>query len=520
MQKTISQDLDFGFIEFAEQELGFNLYPWQCDTLQPFDDASLKLIRVSLRTPNGSGKSAVIIPALVLGWLAMYPQGRVVLTTADGRQLDGQVMPAIEAHRLRFPDWKFIERHIETPTGGRFDAFTTDDAGRAEGWHKLNDTTGPLLVIADEAKTVPEQIFSALDRCTYNAMLIASSPGRTSGRFYESQVRTDLDYIKVSIGLLDCPHIKQDKIDRIIAEHGKDSSFTRSTLHGEFMISEDESKFDRVGLEQLMIMAKAGHGMAKLGVIENYRATGSPVFMPAAEGAWLWMDEAPEHSREYLIACDPNTCEQAEGTNSRDNTACVVLRKGYTSSTGIEYKDMVVACLHWKGGVKWDSDILSERIVALSKFYGGCMIVVESNNFGGAVIKDLQKLNANLWRRTKIDDINPNKQVRIYGFLTTQRTREHWVQAVTIAIRDQSFICRYLPAVNEFATFIVLESGRSEAQQGCHDDWVSAIGIGLSVQCWTKFFGSVSGSRESSRLYSGVTSQANSMAGCQFGVCG
>jgi hypothetical protein len=63
--------LDFGFIEFAEQELGFNLYPWQCDTLQPFDDASLKLIRVSLRTPNGSGKSAVIIPALVLGWLAM-----------------------------------------------------------------------------------------------------------------------------------------------------------------------------------------------------------------------------------------------------------------------------------------------------------------------------------------------------------------------------------------------------------------------------------------------------------------
>lgn len=228
-------DVETSFISFAEEELGLHLYPWQCDVLEPFDEASEHLVQVSLATPNGSGKSAICIPALVLGWLALYPKGRVVLTTADGKQLDGQVMPAIESFRSRFPSWTFIEREVRTDTGGRFVAFTTDQAGRAEGWHKLDDNEGPLLIIADEAKTVSDEIFSAIDRCTYNALLLTSSPGRMSGRFYTTQTDATLGFVRIRVGLKDCPHITQDKIDRIIAQHGANSPFTRSALHGEFL---------------------------------------------------------------------------------------------------------------------------------------------------------------------------------------------------------------------------------------------------------------------------------------------
>lgn len=228
-------ELETSFIYFAEETLGMSLYGWQSDTVEEFDDASRALVQVSLATPNGSGKSSIVIPTLVLGWLAMYPRGRVVLTTADGKQLDGQVMPAIESHRAKFPEWKFIEREIETPTGGRFVAFTTDQAGRAEGWHKLDDLDGPLLMIVDEAKTVPDDIFQAVARCTYNALLLTSSPGRMSGKFYDSQFKPEMGFRRISVGLKDCPHIGQDKIDRIIAEYGPNSPFTRSTLHGEFV---------------------------------------------------------------------------------------------------------------------------------------------------------------------------------------------------------------------------------------------------------------------------------------------
>jgi len=227
--------IESSLITFAEETLGLDLYPWQSAALVPFDEASARLVQVSLATPNGSGKSAVVITALVLGWLTLYPKGRVVLTTADGKQLDGQVMPAIESHRAKFSEWEFQSRRVSTPTGGAFIAFTTDQAGRAEGWHKLDDIEGPLLMIVDEAKSVPEDIYTALDRCTFNALLLASSPGRMHGSFYDSQFNPDLGFVRLSVGLKDCPHITQDKIDRIVAKYGPNSPFTRSALHGEFI---------------------------------------------------------------------------------------------------------------------------------------------------------------------------------------------------------------------------------------------------------------------------------------------
>lgn len=228
-------DVETSLLTVAEKVLGLKLYDWQCDVIEPFDEISERMVQVSLATPNGSGKSAVCIPALVLGLLMIYPKMRVVLTTADGKQLDGQVMPALESHRAKFPDWTFIEREIRTPTGGRFVGMTVTDEGRAEGWHKLNDEEGPLVIIVDEAKTVKDSLFSSIDRCTYNGIFICSSPGKMSGRFYESQFKPELGYHAVAVGLKDCPHITQDKIDRIIATHGPNSPFTQSALHGRYI---------------------------------------------------------------------------------------------------------------------------------------------------------------------------------------------------------------------------------------------------------------------------------------------
>jgi hypothetical protein len=230
-----AEDIETTFIWFAETILGEHLYEWQEDVVSWFDNLSLEMVLGSIATPNGSGKSSKLIPTLVLGLLFFYPNARVVLTTADGKQLDGQVMPAINAHRAKFPDWKFIEREVITPTGGRFIGFTTTESGRAEGWHKLDDDDGPLLIIVDEAKSVDEGIFQAIHRCTYNGLLLTSSPGKMTGQFYESQFKPELGFNALRVGLKDCPHITPDKIDRILKMYGPNSPYTRSTLHGEFL---------------------------------------------------------------------------------------------------------------------------------------------------------------------------------------------------------------------------------------------------------------------------------------------
>jgi hypothetical protein len=253
-------------------------------------------------------------------------------------------------------------------------------------------------------------------------------------------------------------------------------------LHGEFMLAQGEARFDRAGLEHLASMVREPHGT--YGRLERAHATGAVAFFPDDDG-WLWLDETPLPRRSYLMFCDPNTCEQGAGTSDRDKTACGILRDGYLDEAGRAHPTTLAAALHWPGGVQSDSDVLARRMALLADFYGGAMAVVEANNFGSALMKDLAHEGVALWRRTKVDDVNPSKELKIHGYLSTGRSREWWVQKCAAVIREQEFCCRYPPAVEEFQTFVTKASGRTEALEGCHDDWVAGIGIGLVVACYS-----------------------------------
>lgn len=238
---TPPDDIETSPLWFAEVKLGTKLYDWQAEILEYFDSPSTR-IKASLCTPNGAGKSERIVACLALWWLTVNKRGKVVITTRDSKQLDNQIQPALRNHQGKFEGWKFIDREITTPTGGRCVLFTTDEPGRAEGWHKENDLDGPLLIIVDEAKSVPQEIFQAIDRCTFNALLYVSSPGVRSGRFFDT-FSGSMGFHTVKVGLKDCPHISKDRIDDIIQTYGSDHPFTQSTLHGEFMDEDAENIF-------------------------------------------------------------------------------------------------------------------------------------------------------------------------------------------------------------------------------------------------------------------------------------
>ena len=246
-------------VGFAMKYLGISqLYKWQRIVLSWFENTTV-LLKASLCTPNGAGKSAFINAILALWWITVHPQGIVVITTKDSKQLDNQLWPAIERHKGKFPGYDFIERMVRNGTGGFIIGFTTDDPGRAEGWHKLDDRCGPLLIIGDEAKSIADAINMALDRCTYNAKLLTSSPGLTEGFFYESQTSqaaenynakglekvgpNPMGFKAMRVGLVDCPHVPKSRIDNIISSYGPDYWFTRSTLHGEFTDVDSDTLF-------------------------------------------------------------------------------------------------------------------------------------------------------------------------------------------------------------------------------------------------------------------------------------
>lgn len=225
------------------QALGLRPYQWQLRGVLPLapENATRRRQKIVICGPNGSGKSSVEIPWATYYWHHRFRRGKVVSTSASQRQLAGQLWPAIDGYRRIFPTYHYRQNpySFSTPDGGSFVGFSTDDARLAEGYHRGQADDEPLLMIVDEGKSVPDPIFDAIEKCTYDVLLVISSCGRKQGRLWELMQPDRDDIIQIQVGLKDCPHIPQEKIDDIIRTYGLNHPFTRSTLFGEFMHVDD-----------------------------------------------------------------------------------------------------------------------------------------------------------------------------------------------------------------------------------------------------------------------------------------
>lgn len=221
---------------------------WQKRTLDLLDRNGA---RVSLRTANGSGKTSTIVSGSILAHMTLLPNSLVISTAGVNRQVRSQLWPELERHASKFSDWQFNRGSltITAPNGSRYVGFTTDDAGKAEGWHGKDAEglveagtieamvaahKGPLYIIVDEAKSIPAAIFEAFDRCTYQRILYCSSPGASEGEFYKSQTHPAYPFTRVVVPARLCPHADHQKNAQTIAKRGKDHPLVRSSIFAEF----------------------------------------------------------------------------------------------------------------------------------------------------------------------------------------------------------------------------------------------------------------------------------------------
>jgi hypothetical protein len=279
-------------VGFCEGILGYpKLYGWQCDAINPFllsTGPKAQMIQVAVMSPNEGGRSSLIVSGVASWWLALHKRGKVGITTADQKQLNEQIIPALEVN-VKKMGWHSVMSpyyRITTDDGGRLIAFTTDDAGRVEGLHKGDDIEAPLLWIIDESKNVKEPIFTGVDRCSYNAKLLSSSPGLKHGTFFKAFTEHREQYICIQAGLKDCPHISRDKVDRIISTYGIDHPFTRSSVFGEFM---DQDEVDRYILSDTDLQR----------CIQN-----PPPFKPGF--VWVFCDFGGGHDENVIVKRDGN----------------------------------------------------------------------------------------------------------------------------------------------------------------------------------------------------------------------
>jgi phage terminase large subunit len=238
---TLAQKLDLSPAYFAWRHLGLDLYGWQIDALEKISCRGQGVMHggppTTLCAANGSGKTQHVIAASILWFMNTFPRGRCPVTSGSWMQVEKQLFPALHAFRGHplFRGWQFNQTEIRTPQGGQVIGFSTDNAGRAEGWHPgAGQDEDPVFYVVDEAKTVPDGIFEAIGRCTLRFHLLASSPGAPRGKFFRSHHQEAGMHRTVKATSFDCPHISPEKIERDRRLYGDDHPLFRSMHLAEF----------------------------------------------------------------------------------------------------------------------------------------------------------------------------------------------------------------------------------------------------------------------------------------------
>src|SRR3979490_1192224 len=117
--------------DFIAKFTGFPPYDWQAGVSDALTPVGAK---VCLRAANESGKTSTAVPPNICYDLLGFPQATVVVTSSSWTQVIQQVLPAVKRFGRQL-QWKINKDYIETPTGGRVVAISTDDPGKFEGFH-------------------------------------------------------------------------------------------------------------------------------------------------------------------------------------------------------------------------------------------------------------------------------------------------------------------------------------------------------------------------------------------------
>jgi hypothetical protein len=137
---------------------------------------------------------------------------------------------------------------------------------------------------------------------------------------------------------------------------------------------------------------------------------------------------------------------------------------------------------------KPNPDDYADMLVGVGKEYGNCMIVVENNNIGYAVLKRMKDSGYNnIYHTTKtshdfVDPLTADYQSNVIaGFTTSSKTRPLVIAKMEEFMRNKLIKIPSSRLLSEMKTFI-WHHGKPQAMRSYNDDLVMSFAIG----CWVR----------------------------------
>jgi len=425
----------------------FKTYDYQDDLIRDFNDYRFNIILKARQLGISTITAAYIV------WMMLFHRDKNILIMATKFSTAANLVKKVKAIIRNVPPWLQIAKvsidnraSFELDNGSQIKASSTSfDAGRSEALS---------LLVVDEAAHVDglDELWTGLypTLSTGGRCISLSTPNGVGNWFHQTYIdaeenKNDFHNIK----LLWDVHPERDQ-----------AWFENETknMSSRQIAQELECNFNTSG-ETVINPADLKH-LSNLIAEPKYRTGFDRNF-------WIWEEFKPENS--YLLSADV-----ARG-DGKDYSVFLVF-KLETMEIVAEYQGKIAP------------DIFASILIDAGKEYGNCMIIVENNSVGFAVLEKLKDVNyPNIYHSIKstheyVDQLTAESRTNaIAGFTTSSKTRPLIIAKFEEFIRNKLITMYSSRLWNELTTF-VWNNGRPEAMRSYNDDLVICCAIG----CWVR----------------------------------
>ncbi len=232
-------------VAFVKEVLGVEPDGWQAEFLSAIASGER---RISIRSGHGVGKSSSASWAMIWYVLTRYPV-KVVVTAPTSAQLYDALFAEAKRWVKELPkalgDLLEVKQERIELKASPTEAFISARTSRAEQPEALQGIHSEhVLLIADEASGVPEQVFEAAagSMSGHNACtILLGNPTKNSGFFFETHHRLRSEWWTRRVSCADSPRVSEAYIAEMKSRYGEDSNAYRIRVLGEFPRSDDDT---------------------------------------------------------------------------------------------------------------------------------------------------------------------------------------------------------------------------------------------------------------------------------------
>ena len=232
-------------VAFVQDVLKTEPDPWQADLLTAVQSGER---RISVRSGHGVGKSTTA--AWVMLWFLIFRfPVKIVVTAPTSAQMFDALFAELKSWVNELPEplkeILDVKNDRISHKGAPAEAFISARVARPETPEALQGIhSETVLIIADEASGIPEQVFEAAagsmsgeNACT----ILLGNPTRSSGFFFDTHHRQANEWWTRKVSCVDSPRVSENFVEEMAARYGSESNAFRVRVLGEFPLRDDDT---------------------------------------------------------------------------------------------------------------------------------------------------------------------------------------------------------------------------------------------------------------------------------------